>query len=151
MLRFYVPSLDGPDRTNEKASHLLELIRSWDQCNSRSSAASDSEWIEALDAHLQHCVFLRLEHVQLWLNINTARFQADVTTFQALRREYEALSVTLRADVQLCKLGCGECHLLCLKGRHHSGAHDCLTTHTCVHRCGFTEEHPADDIPCGLP
>lgn len=151
MLRFYVPALNSSEQDDERAVHLQELIRSWSRSNPRDSSANDGEWIESLDHYLQQCVLSRLEHVRLWLDINTARFQTDITTFQVLRREYDALSVTVKAGVQLCKLQCGECNLLCLKGRHHSEAHDCLTSHACAHHCGFTEEHPNDNVLCGLP
>lgn len=130
---------------------LKALQEAWDDYGNRADAMDDGSWVTALEAYLQHCVTSRLQHVDNWLDVNTARFSTDLTTFQALRREYEALAVSVKAGVQLCKMQCTECHLQCLNARHHSGPHDCLTSHKCPRGCTFTEEHSGDDTPCGLP
>ena len=150
-LQFYVPTLNSSEQINDKATCLQDLQASWPHFSARANANSDQEWADALDLYLQNCVASRLDHVQHWLDVNTARFSTDPTTFQVRRREYEALAVTMKAGVQLCKLECAECNLLCLKSRHHEGLHDCSTSHCCTHQCVFAEEHSGEDTPCGLP
>ena len=152
-LHFFVPSNpsdDGAEQLVERATLLQVIVKAYTD-STRDAAPEDSEWVDNLDGYLQHCVQSRIEYVQHWLNINTSRFQTDITTFQGLRREFEALVVTLKASVQLCKLQCGRCQLFCLKGRHHEGVHDCGTSHVCTRRCEFLDEHPGDGAACGLP
>lgn len=108
-------------------------------------------WTNELDEYLAGLAANRVDYVRQWLEINSARFSSDTTTFEGLRREFESLAVALRSTVQLCKLQCAECQLLCLKTRHHQEPHGCDTDHRCMHSCAFTEEHQGMETTCGLP
>lgn len=149
-MTFYLPAADGSEDVTASDRCLKSLRRSWDQFQSRDGTA-DRDWIDGLDQYLEGCVKARIEDVQYWLDVNTNRFNSDTTTFQALRRQFEALAVALRASVQLCKLQCAECQLYCVKSRHHTGGHDCDTSHHCMHACAFPDEHAGEDLACGLP
>ncbi|EKM59291.1 uncharacterized protein PHACADRAFT_113812 [Phanerochaete carnosa HHB-10118-sp] len=149
-MTFYLPAADGSEDVIASDRCLMSLRRSWDQFQSRDGTA-DRDWIDGLDQYLEDCVKARIEDVQYWLDVNTSRFNSDTTTFQALRRQFEALAVALRASVQLCKLQCAECQLYCVKSRHHAGGHDCDTSHHCMHACAFPDEHAGEDLACGLP
>ncbi|KIP12766.1 hypothetical protein PHLGIDRAFT_113364 [Phlebiopsis gigantea 11061_1 CR5-6] len=107
-LHFYVPlNPSADDNTEEQTvtdrAALLHTVISSYRGGARDAALNDSEWIDELDDYLLHCIQSRIEYVQHWLDINTSRFQTDITTFQGLRREFEASVVMLKASADTMK------------------------------------------------
>jgi hypothetical protein len=111
----------------------------------------DTDWISRLSAHLEYLVDLRTEHVREWISSNLLRFKAGHANIEELRRRFDSAAVELKANVQLCKMLCSSCHLLCLQGRLHDGPHNCLTNHQCVRHCEFLDDHSEGEILCGFP
>ena len=138
-------SVDG----QERRSHLKRLQSSWSLFDQRAQM-DERLWVEQLAEYLQSLVESRLVHVQRWIEVNTSRFKSDSAGFQGLIREFESLSVALKASIQLCALQCNECQLLCLESRYHDGMHSCQTSHSCPHTCSFKDDHSAE-LFCGLP
>ncbi|KAG1848072.1 hypothetical protein DFJ58DRAFT_746884 [Suillus subalutaceus] len=82
-------------------------------------------------------VNLRVAHVREWISSNVARFQSGQASIDELMRAFESATVDLKSNLQLCKLKCENCELLCIQSRLHDGQHDCQTTHDCTHSCDF--------------
>ena len=106
----------------------------------------DSEWLEKLASHLSRLVNLRVNHVKLWLDSNLERFEGGHAAIEDLRRIFDRLVIEMTANVQLCRVQCASCHLLCIRSRLHEGDHDCQTNHTCLHICEFCGDSMK---PCG--
>ena len=145
-----VPCAGSAIDVAEHWSHLQRLQASWEHYENRQ-VWTEVEWMHALEKYLESLVSVRVERVRTWMDVNTARFKTDDTTFQTLMRDFESLSTVLRSSVQLCTLQCAECQLSCLDARHHDGPHNCHTSHSCSHRCAFEEDHTEPDVSCGLP
>ncbi|TFY77300.1 hypothetical protein EWM64_g6712 [Hericium alpestre] len=143
--------LSGSKVEHSDRDRILSTLRkSWDHFNSRQNIA-DSDWITELDAHIGSLVDLRIDHVREWIASNLSRFQTSHASIEELRRTFENCVVDLRSNVQLCKAQCASCHLFCVRGRLHDGAHDCETgTHRCIHICVFCDEQDFEERPCGM-
>lgn len=100
----------------------------------------DTEWIGELASHLDGLIDLRVGHVQHWLDSNLDKFQGGHSAIVDLRRRFDNLIIEMKANVQLCRARCGNCHLLCIRSRLHQGEHSCRTAHRCVHNCEFCED-----------
>jgi hypothetical protein len=145
--RFYLPRRESQHDTAESA---LGVLRdTWGGSQSRKDKP-DNEWAKELESYLDHLVEMRVEHVREWVSSNLARFKTSHENIEALRRSLEGGIVDLKESVQICKMQCGSCHLLCIRNRHHEGLHDCQTSHTCVHRCDYSNEHPEEQRLCGF-
>ena len=144
--RFLLP---GPETSvADREQHLSVLIESWDRSGTRQQV-DDSEWRSDLVEYLTHLVDLRVAHVEEWLKSNTQRFQADNESMEELRRASKSAVIDLRASVQVCKSACDCCNLLCIQSRFHEGAHDCLTSHDCIHICTFCDKQMIAEKTCG--
>ena len=144
--RFLLP---GPETSvADREQHLSVLIESWDRSGTRQQV-DDSEWRSDLVEYLTHLVDLRVAHVEEWLKSNTQRFQADNESMEELRRASKSAVIDLRASVQVCKSECDDCNLLCIQSRFHEGAHDCLTSHDCIHDCTFCDKQMIAEKTCG--
>jgi hypothetical protein len=128
---------------------LAQLFSSWSGYTQRM-LLPDEEWFTALCSYLETLVQARIDVVQHWISVNTARFIENTSAIETLRRESNSVIAELKASVQLCGMKCGKCHLSCLGSRHHDGSHNCLTTHNCIRSCEFVDEHSVDNT-CGLP
>ncbi|OBZ77080.1 hypothetical protein A0H81_03826 [Grifola frondosa] len=141
---------NGPPAQPASPEMALDQLRSsWDLYRT-CSQDSDKTWVEQLQMFLNHVVDLRVDHVREWLSANTSKFLINHADIQSLWRRFDGVVIDLKASVQLCTLECAECHLACVRGRHHGGSHDCQTSHHCSRFCQFEDaEHDADE-PCGL-
>lgn len=147
--RFYIASSDKPGEEEEELS--LETLQTcWSKFTSRLEGA-ESIWIEGLSSYLDDLANLRIGYVQEWLDINMARFKTDQPEFDSIHRSFETMVVGLKGSIQICKLQCADCHLSCVRARHHSGSHSCRTDHGCPKNCHFAAEHDDRSEPCGLP
>ena len=141
--------LTGPDiLAAEREHHLSILCDSWDRFGSRQHV-DDSEWTSDLVQHLTRLVDLRVSHVEKWLKSNIQRFQAEDASIEDLRRTFNSAVIDLRAGIQLCKLQCATCNLLCTQSRFHEGDHNCLTSHECIHDCTFCNLEGISARVCG--
>ncbi|EIN14302.1 hypothetical protein PUNSTDRAFT_41556 [Punctularia strigosozonata HHB-11173 SS5] len=141
-----------PNSVNQAAEReriLGRLRSSWDLYGTRQHA-EDSDWLSQLNAYLEHTVDLRVQHVQAWLSTNTTRLPVADANVDSLRRSFDSMVIDLRASTQLCGIQCSTCSLYCLRLRHHTGDHDCQTSHQCIHTCQFVEEC-SNQEKCGLP
>lgn len=129
---------------------LINLLGRWDRYATRQQE-EDAAWVHDLDEYLAQVAALRLQHVEVWLTANMGRFMTDATVVDTIHRSFEATAVSLKVGVQLCKLSCADCQLLCLLGRHHDGPHSCRTDHHCSHSCQFVDAHGGSSENCGLP
>jgi len=129
---------------------VLSVLRhAWDRSHSRQHKP-DHEWTADLALHLDGLVEMRISHVREWISSNLARFKTSHENVEQLRRSLESKVVDLKESVQLCKMQCNLCHLLCIQSRHHEGTHNCQTTHECIHGCDYSNEHPDDQKLCGF-
>jgi hypothetical protein len=134
----------------EDRRNILEALRvSWDQFEHRAEQL-DVDWFKGLIRHLDDLLDRRIFHVNSWIASNTERFTSHASTLEALYREFDALTVDMRASLKLCGMQCLHCNLMCVLQNHHDLSHDCTTSHQCTHSCTFTEEHATEE-PCGLP
>ncbi|KAF5381812.1 hypothetical protein D9757_008326 [Collybiopsis confluens] len=144
--------LTGAPFSPEKA--LQNLFASWDGFSGRNLAGSDRTWTEELSQYLVDLLDQRIERVRHWIDSNLARFKAEHANIDALRRMMDSAVIDLRSHVELCKMKCESCNLLCVRGRRHNGkdAHDCATNHKCAHLCEFDDGHDEEDadVPCGF-
>ena len=141
--------LPGPETSvADREQHLSILIESQDRSGTRQKV-DDSEWMSGLVEYLTHLVDLRVAHVEEWLKSNTQRFQADNASMEELCQAYKCAVIDLRASVQVCKSECDECNLLCIQSRFHEGAHNCLTSHDCIHDCTFCDKQMIMEKTCG--
>ncbi|KAL4072300.1 hypothetical protein J3A83DRAFT_4093511 [Scleroderma citrinum] len=130
----------GAAPQSEARERALSILRSsWKQCEIRQRKP-DAEWTEGLSQYLDDIVNLRIDHVREWLAQNLSRFQAGHASIEELRRTFEGAIVDLKSNVQLCKLQCTSCQLLCVLSRFHDGPHSCQTNHFCIHECDFCQE-----------
>ena len=128
------------------------LRSSWTAEQSRQSIG-DTEWTKQLSKYLDRMVDMRVDHVRDWVSSNLQRFKSEHANIEALRRTLEGAVIDLKAGVQLCKLQCDSCHLLCLRTRFHEieDGHDCETSHRCTYACEFNDEHEEETKLCGFP
>lgn len=136
----------------DRSSALLVLQDSWSNSHPRPQQR-DIEWTNTLSAYLTALVDQRVNHVQEWITSNLSRFKTDHANIEILRRAFDSLVVELRSNVDLCKMQCYKCQLLCLRGRHDPDVpHDCQTTHRCIGTCEYDSEHQLEvEIKlCGL-
>ncbi|KAI6101022.1 hypothetical protein EDD16DRAFT_1716799 [Pisolithus croceorrhizus] len=139
-----------PDTESQDREQTLEILRSsWERYHERQNVP-DSAWVEALSQYLDGIVNLRIDRVQEWLSQNLARFQTGHASTEELRRDFEGVTVDLRTNVQLCKLQCADCQLLCIQSRFHDGPHACQTNHLCIHECDFCRETIDEFRECGM-
>ncbi|KAG2365210.1 hypothetical protein BDR07DRAFT_1399490 [Suillus spraguei] len=129
-------SLVGGLQSSSRETALQVLSHTWGDYDSRHHMAEDL-WIENLIAHIDSLVNLRVAHVREWISSNVARFQSGQASIDELTRTFESAIVDLKSNLQLCKLKCGSCELLCIQSRLHDGQHDCQTSHDCIHSCDF--------------
>ncbi|KAG2347680.1 hypothetical protein BDR05DRAFT_927599 [Suillus weaverae] len=129
-------SLAGGLLSPSREAALQVLSRAWGDYDSRHHMLEDL-WIENLLTHINSLVDLRIAHVHEWISSNVARFQSGQASIDELMRTFESATVDLKSNLQLCKLKCGSCELLCVQSRLHDGQHDCHTSHDCVHSCDF--------------
>ncbi|KAI6101021.1 hypothetical protein EDD16DRAFT_1844403 [Pisolithus croceorrhizus] len=128
---------------------LATLQSAWEGYRDRQHI-SDAEWVEALSQYLEGIVNLRIDHVQEWLSQNLTRFQTGHASIEELRRNFEGATVDLKSNVQLCKLQCGDCQLLCIQSRFHDGRHACQTNHQCIYECDFCRETTGELRECSM-
>ncbi|KAG1886619.1 hypothetical protein F4604DRAFT_1278700 [Suillus subluteus] len=129
-------SLAGGPQSSSRETALQVLSHAWDDYGSRHHMPED-RWIENLIAHIDSLVNLRVAHAREWISSNVARFQSGQASIDELMRTFESATVDLKSNLQLCKLKCGNCELLCIQTRLHDGQHDCQTSHDCIHSCDF--------------
>ncbi|KAG2116832.1 hypothetical protein DEU56DRAFT_984881 [Suillus clintonianus] len=115
---------------------LQVLSHAWGDYDSRHHVP-EALWIENLTAHIDSLVNLRIAHVHEWISSNVARFQSGQASIDELMRSFENATVDMKSNLQLCKLKCGSCELLCVQSRLHDGQHNCQTSHACIRSCDF--------------
>ncbi|KZT34134.1 hypothetical protein SISSUDRAFT_314112 [Sistotremastrum suecicum HHB10207 ss-3] len=115
-----------------------------------SKHRADPVWIDELSRFLSDIADRRLNHVRLWLETNSQRFSGH-PEIKIVQRRFEQEQVELKASLQVCKLQCAECRLLCVEPLRHLGAHTCHTDHKCQFACDYLEDHDEDDVGCELP
>jgi hypothetical protein len=149
-LRFYLPGSKADEA--DRRSILSTLCSSWSRFNQRNDKL-ESEWITELSCYFDEVADMRINHVCEWISSNLSRFKADHAEVGALRRVLDVAIVDLKASVQLCKMQCSSCHLLCLLNRGHAAdePHDCQTDHHCMHLCDFCNEDVDEKEKCGYP
>ena len=128
---------------------LHDLRVGWSERFSRFEM-EEATFLERYNEYLQMHAEARVAYVRKWLRDNTIRFGEKVE-IHALLRRFESLANELRAAVVLCGVSCSSCGLLCLEQKHHSGKHDCKTTHLCSRLCSFADQHPDETVPCDMP
>ncbi|KAG8900443.1 hypothetical protein FRB99_006039 [Tulasnella sp. 403] len=74
---------------------LFAHLQNWKRDAARHS-------VEELQEHLKETANLRLAHVKVWFDVNTARFPADNADIRGLRRLFDDTSAALLSNVQLC-------------------------------------------------
>ncbi len=129
---------------------LTKLQGTWSEFTARPDTP-ENIWVEDLDTFLNRIAYDRIALVKAWLDVNMARFKTDTTHFESIRRSFEGMAVSLRANIQLCKLQCGVCQLLCIRRKYHSGSHQCGTSHQCPKPCDYSEKTYIHNEVCGLP
>jgi len=126
----------GLQQSSFREAALQVLFRAWEDCDSRQHVP-EGVWIENLTSHIDNLVNLRISHVKEWISSNVARFRSGQGSIDELMREFESMTVDLKSNVQLCKLKCVSCDLLCVQSRLHDGQHSCQSSHLCIHSCDF--------------
>ncbi|KIJ09478.1 hypothetical protein PAXINDRAFT_87374 [Paxillus involutus ATCC 200175] len=136
--RFFVANVE--QLQNENGEEVLDaLLTGWVDFDSRQFVP-DAEWAEELSQYLEDLVDMRINHVRAWVRSNLTRFQASQASVLELQRVVESAIIDLKSSVQLCRMQCSCCQLLCIQNRHHDGPHDCQTEHTCTQKCEFCAE-----------
>ncbi|KAL4063347.1 hypothetical protein J3A83DRAFT_4404551 [Scleroderma citrinum] len=143
---FFAAGASPQSEAREQALAILQS--SWQQCETRQRI-SDAEWTESLSQYLEGIANLRIDHVREWFAQNVSRFQAGHASIEELRRTFEEAIVDLKGNIQLCKLQCANCQLLCVQSRFHDGPHSCQTSHLCIHECDFCQEPKECSMPAG--
>ncbi|KAF7356382.1 VWFA domain-containing protein [Mycena venus] len=135
----------------ERQNIMATLQKSWDQFGARHQM-SEAEWIAGLSLFLLERAEMRIKYVFHWIGSNLARFKSNHANMDLLRRDFDSGAVDLRSNVEICRMQCASCDLLCLLGRRHDtdAPHDCQTSHKCPHPCDFGDEH-AEPENCGYP
>ncbi|KAJ7781844.1 hypothetical protein DFH07DRAFT_389440 [Mycena maculata] len=144
--------LSASETTREEQQNIVfALQKSWDRFDARHQIL-EMEWIAGLAQFLQDRAEMRIEYISRWIDSNLARFKSNHANIDLLRRDFDRGKVDLRGNVEICRMQCASCNLLCLLGRRHEGdiPHDCRTSHICLHSCDFGEEHPQSKS-CGYP
>ena len=126
----------GLQQSSSREAALRALFRTWEDYDSRQHVPEDV-WIGNLTSHIDNLVGLRIAHVNEWILSNVARFQSGQASIDELMREFESTTVDLKSNVQLCRLKCASCELLCVQSRLHDGQHNCQSSHLCIHFCDF--------------
>ncbi|KAI0317532.1 hypothetical protein OF83DRAFT_1171919 [Amylostereum chailletii] len=150
---FFIAGSDTNDTNREQT---LGVLRgAWDKQGERQ-LVPDPDYVSGLSEHLGQLVDLRTGHVRQWVEANLTRFQSvGHASIDELRRILDNAIIDLRAGVQLCKVQCSSCNLLCVQSRLHEGPHDCDTDHNCIHNCSYCEEEAGTESsawnqkPCG--
>ncbi|KAG2136636.1 hypothetical protein DEU56DRAFT_857679 [Suillus clintonianus] len=146
-------SLAGGQQSSSREAALQVLYHAWEGYDSRHHVA-DVVWIANLTAHIDSLVNLRVAHVREWISSNVARFESGQASIGELMRTFDSAIIDLKSNLQLCKLKCASCELLCVQSRLHDGQHNCQTSHVCIHSCDFCElfgEAKACSMPAGHP
>ncbi|KAJ6581854.1 hypothetical protein B0H19DRAFT_1116733 [Mycena capillaripes] len=144
--------LSESDTTPEERQNILATLeKSWDQFDARHQMAED-EWIAGLSQFLLDRAEMRIEYVFHWIKSNLARFKSNHANMDLLRRDFDSGAVDLRSNVEICRMQCATCNLLCVLGRRHGAdtPHDCQTSHNCPHPCDFRDQH-SEPEKCGYP
>lgn len=138
-------------KQRENVLHSLQSTFNLD--NPTRQLIGDGTWISKLEAHLDALVLTRLGLVGKWIETNVSRFPADNADIRGVYRAFGESKEELKMSVQLCKSECHACQLLCVRGRHHEGNHDCKTSHKCVRSCEYSSDmvHKDTDVACTLP
>ncbi|KAF9231816.1 hypothetical protein BU15DRAFT_81945 [Melanogaster broomeanus] len=87
----------------------------------------EAQWVEELSEFLEELVDMRIRH-------------AGHASIMELHRTLESAVIDLKGSVQLCRMQCASCQLLCIQNRLHDGPHDCQTEHACTQVCEFCAE-----------
>ncbi|KAJ6612229.1 hypothetical protein B0H10DRAFT_2165565 [Mycena sp. CBHHK59/15] len=147
--RFFISLSDMP--VEERKTMLVTLQKTWDQFDKRHQMP-DIEWTAQLAKYLMDLAEMRIEHVFLWIQSNLSRFKSNHANMDLLRRDFEGGAVDLKSNIEICRMQCATCNLLCLLDRRHDPLtpHDCQTSHDCPHPCDFDEEHTKAE-KCGYP
>ncbi|KAJ6514906.1 hypothetical protein C8R47DRAFT_1172974 [Mycena vitilis] len=135
--------LSKSDATPEEQQDILRTLQmSWDQFGVRQRMSED-QWIGGLSHFLLDRAEMRIEHVFHWIGSNLARFKSNNANMDLLRRDFDSGAVDLRSNVEICRMQCASCNLLCILGRRHGTdtAHDCQTSHKCLYPCDFLDQH----------
>lgn len=136
----------APDRE----TLLLELEKTWGDYDTRH-LVDESTWTTQLAAYLSEMVNLRITHVETWISVNLQRFKTTNANVEVLQREMASATIDMQASVELCKMSCSRCHLLCTLSRRHDPLlrpHDCNTNHLCLRSCEFLDDHLGELKPC---
>ncbi|KAF9239496.1 hypothetical protein BU15DRAFT_88040 [Melanogaster broomeanus] len=139
--RFFVTNPD--DLQDESRDAILgTLLTGWFNFDSRQSVP-DAEWAEELSQYLEDLVDMRINH-------------AGHASVMELQRALDSAVIDLKSSVQLCRMQCSSCQLLCIQDRLHDGPHNCRTEHTCSWECeysGHSGKHvcAVDVHLCGAP
>ncbi len=144
--RFAISDRELPRPPEEIEIRLCTLRESWNPETPRQYIP-DSEWVGSLASYLSGLIDLRVNHVQLWLDSNLARFQGGHAAIEELRRRFDNLVIEMKTNVLLCRTQCSSCRLICIRGRSHDGDHSCQTSHMCAHNCEFCKDSTKS---CGL-
>ncbi|KAJ7656305.1 hypothetical protein DFH06DRAFT_991968, partial [Mycena polygramma] len=142
--------LSKSDATPEEQQDILRTLqKSWDQFGVRQRMSED-QWIAGLSRFLLDRAEMRIEHVFHWIGSNLARFKSNNANMDLLRRDFDSGAVDLRSNVEICRMQCANCNLLCILGRRHGTdtVHDCQTSHKCLYPCDFLDDH-AELENCG--
>lgn len=144
------PSHGSPQTSRERS--LAALRNTFSHIDLRQEK-TDIEWTSELSSYLDRLADMRIDHVREWITSNLSRFKAGHANIDALRRMFDGAIVELKSNVQLCKMQCASCHLLCLRSRFHDPGepHDCQTSHQCKQFCDFGDEHENEAKLCGYP
>ncbi|KAL4067444.1 hypothetical protein V8B97DRAFT_1873723 [Scleroderma yunnanense] len=139
----------GASPQSEARERALSILQSsWKQFETRQRIP-DADWTERLSHYLDAIVNLRVDHVREWSSQNLTRFQSGHASIEEFRRTFEEAVIDLKSNVQLCKLQCASCQLLCIHSRFHDGPHSCQTSHLCIHNCDFCQEPKECSMPAG--
>ncbi|KAJ7504160.1 hypothetical protein B0H11DRAFT_1709774, partial [Mycena galericulata] len=144
--------LSASKTTREERQNIMSTLqKSWDKFDTRHQTP-EVEWIAGLTHFLQARAEMRIEYVFHWIKSNLARFKSNHANMDVLRRDFDTGAVDLRSNVEICRMQCASCNLLCLLSRRHEAdiLHDCQTSHICPHPCDFGEEHSQAET-CGYP
>lgn len=128
---------------------LVDLQKSWYRYSERQLIPED-EWLEGLSQFLDNLVSLRIAHVREWMASNLTRFQAAHASVVELRRTFDSTIIDLKSSLQLCKMRCASCQLVCIQNMRHDGYHDCQTNHICTHTCDFCNELQEESKQCSI-
>ncbi|KAF9016568.1 hypothetical protein BDZ89DRAFT_1075488 [Hymenopellis radicata] len=144
--------LDTPSSRASRDKLLSDLSHSWPGFSMRAKM-SELEWFTGLSQYLHGLVDARIDLVHQWIEVNLARFSASHASISDLGREFEKLQVDLKSGVELCRMKCASCNLLCVGNRRHDSdvQHDCQTSHVCPQPCEYVDEHEGETKPCGYP